>query len=364
MTAGPRPQSAKILIVDDQPSVRHFVGRVLNNAGYTTVSASDGPEALRIIEASGAVNLLVTDLVMPQMRGDELARRVRGADPAVKVLYVTAHRDQLFQETATLGESEAFLDKPFAMHDLLEAVSMLLVGPLDLSAPKRGEGRAARHAMHRTVRVLIVENVEADALLIQRELERTRFEVECERVDTSAALTTALEQQAWDLIITDRTIPALNAMEVLRLVRLSGLSLPCVLVSHTASEKTAAFAMRMGFDDFVSKDNLRALGASVARALDDAETRRARSSLSRVRLQNGQEFEVLQWAPPTGILTGLVGLAPGNDHDCLLLTGGDATQVRIQVVRSEVAALTSAKIVYQTVVAVVGGQRPNVEGRI
>ena len=122
MTAAPRPESAKILIVDDQPSVRHFVGRVLKNAGYTTVSASDGPEALKIIEASGAVNLLVTDLIMPQMRGDELARRVRRADPAVKVLYVTAHRDQLFQETATLGDAETFLDKPFAMHDLLEAV--------------------------------------------------------------------------------------------------------------------------------------------------------------------------------------------------------------------------------------------------
>jgi CheY-like chemotaxis protein len=355
MTAVPRPQSAKILIVDDQPSVRHFVSRVLNNAGYATVGASDGPEALRIIETSGPVDLLVTDLVMPQMRGDELARRVRGADPAVKVLYVTAHRDQLFQETATLGESEAFLDKPFAMHDLLEAVSMLLAGPVDLGAPKRGESRAARHATRRTVRVLIVEDVEADALLIQQELERTRFEVECERVDSSEALTAALEQQTWDLIITDRTMPQLNAMEVLRIVRQGGLSVPCVLVSRTASKKTAAFAMRMGFDDFVSKENLRALGASVARALDDAETRRARSSVSRVRLQNGQEFDVLEWAPDTAILAGLVGLAPGGDHDCLLLAGGDATQVRIQVVRSEVATLTSAKIVYQTVVTVVGG---------
>jgi CheY-like chemotaxis protein len=355
MTAAPRPASAKILIVDDQPSVRHFVGRVLNNAGYATVSASDGPEALRMIETSGAVNLLVTDLVMPQMRGDELARRVRGADPAVKVLYVTAHRDQLFQETATLGESEAFLDKPFAMHDLLEAVSMLLVGPLDLSAPRRGESRAARHAMHRTVRVLIVESIEADALSIQRELERTRFEVECERVDTSAALTTALAQQSWDLIITDRAVPQLNAMEVLRIVRLGGLSVPCVLVSQTASKKTAAFAMRMGFDDFVSKENLRALGASVARALDDTGTRRARSNLSRVRLQNGQEFDVLEWAPDAAILTGLVGLAPGADHDCLLLAGGDATQVRIQVVRSEVTTLSPAKIIYRTVVTVVGG---------
>jgi CheY-like chemotaxis protein len=61
-TGVPRPESARILIVDDQPSVRRFVGRILNGAGYTTVSASDGPEALKIIETSGPVNLLVTDL--------------------------------------------------------------------------------------------------------------------------------------------------------------------------------------------------------------------------------------------------------------------------------------------------------------
>jgi DNA-binding NtrC family response regulator len=355
MTEAPRSEPAKILIVDDQPSVRHFVSRILNHAGYTTSTASDGPEALKIVEASGAINLLVTDLIMPQMRGDELARRVREADPGVKVLYVTGHRDELFQGTTTLGEAEAFLDKPFAMHDLLEAVSMLLVGQLDRSAPEPGASGASRHATRRTVRVLIVEEVDADALQIQRELERTRFEVECERVETRAALTTALEGQTWDLIVTDRTMPRLNAMEMLRIVRERGLSVPCVLVSRTASKKTAAFAMRMGFDDFVSKDNLAALGASVARALDDAETRTARSSLSRVRLQNGQEFNVLEWAPDAAVLTGLVGLAPGGDHDCLLLAGGDATQVRIHVVRSEVAAVTAAKIMYQTVVTVLGG---------
>jgi CheY-like chemotaxis protein len=355
MTAAQRHESAKILIVDDQPSVRSFVSRVLNDAGYTTTSASDGPEALKIIEMSGTVNLLVTDLMMPEMRGDELARRVRQADPAVKVLYVTAHRDELFQNTAGLGDHEAFLDKPFRTHDLLEAVSMLLVGQLDLRAPERVESGTAKQPTRRSLRVLLVEDVEADALLIQRELERTRFEVHCERVDTRAALMHALELQTWDLIITDHTMPQLNAITVLKIVRDRGLTVPCVLVSGTVSKETAAAAMKIGADDFVSKEDLRGLGPSVARALDDANTRRARSSLSRLRLQNGQEFDVFEWAPHTAILTGLVGLAPGHDHACLLLAGGDATRVRIRVVRSEVATLTAGKVVYQTVVTVLGG---------
>lgn len=354
MTTAQRPESATIVIVDDQPSVRSFVGRVLSDAGYTTATASNGPEALKIMEMSGTVNLLVTDLMMPEMRGDELARRVRQADPAVKVLYVTGHRDELFQ-TVTLGDHEAFLDKPFRMHDLLEAVSMLLVGQLDMRASERVENGTSKQPTRRSLRVLIVEDVDADALLIQRELERTHFEVHCERVDTRAALINALELQTWELIITDHTMPQLNAITVLKIVRDRGLNVPCVLVSGTVSKETAAAAMKIGADDFVSKEDLRGLGPSVARALDDAKTRRARSSLSRVRLQNGQEFDVSEWAPDTAVLTGLVGLAPGHDHACLLLADGDATRVRIQVVRSEVATLSAGKIVYQTVVTVVGG---------
>jgi CheY-like chemotaxis protein len=203
--------------------------------------------------------------------------------------------------------------------------------------------------------VLIVEDVEADALLIQRELELTNFDVRSERVDTREALTTALDRQTWDLIITDHTMPQLNAMAVLRSVRDRGLKVPCVLVSGTASDQTAAAAMKIGADDFVSKENLKALGPSVARALDDASTRRARSAQSRLRLQNGQEFDVLEWASDTAVLTGLVGLTPGRDHACLLLSGEDATRVRIQVVRCEVATLTAGKIVYQTVATVLGG---------
>jgi CheY-like chemotaxis protein len=69
---------------DDQPSVRSFVTRVLTEAGDTTASASNGPDALHIIETTGPVFVLVTDLVLPEMRGDELVRRVRQMNPRLK----------------------------------------------------------------------------------------------------------------------------------------------------------------------------------------------------------------------------------------------------------------------------------------
>src|ERR1700730_17655989 len=85
----PAGQSARILIVDDEQGIRNFADRVLRNAGYTTELAADGPEALKIWDTSGAFDLLLVDLAMPLMRGDELARRLVQTAPKLKVLYIT-----------------------------------------------------------------------------------------------------------------------------------------------------------------------------------------------------------------------------------------------------------------------------------
>src|SRR5499427_2334224 len=124
--APPRPSS--LLIVDDDELVRKFLERVLKEAGYQTATASDGPEALEMAATLERLDVLVTDLMMPQMTGDELARRVRSTMPDVKVLYITGFSDRLFKEKVTLWADEAFLDKPCSVQGLLEAVSLLLFG--------------------------------------------------------------------------------------------------------------------------------------------------------------------------------------------------------------------------------------------
>jgi len=121
-------EAARILIVDDELGIRNFVDRVLRSAGYATELAPDGPEALKICETSAAFDLLVVDLAMPVMRGDELARRLRQTIPTLKVLYITGDSERLFQDKGTLWEGEAFVDKPCSAAVLVEAVSLLLVG--------------------------------------------------------------------------------------------------------------------------------------------------------------------------------------------------------------------------------------------
>jgi two-component system cell cycle sensor histidine kinase/response regulator CckA len=83
------------------------------------------------------VDVLVTDLMMPQMSGDELARRLRQSEPAIKVLYLTGYSDKLFKEKVMLWEDEAFLDKPCSVKGLQQAVSLLTFGKLSTS-PKTG----------------------------------------------------------------------------------------------------------------------------------------------------------------------------------------------------------------------------------
>ena len=123
------------LVVDDEASVRRFVDRVLREGGYQTALASDGPEAIDVAVKLGSFDVLVTDVMMPEMTGDELARRLRQTEPGLKVLYLTGFSDRLFKEKVTLWEDEAFLDKPCSVKGLLEAVSMLMFGKIE--APDR-----------------------------------------------------------------------------------------------------------------------------------------------------------------------------------------------------------------------------------
>lgn len=124
-------RTLRVLVVDDEEPVRKFVERVLREAGYETRVAADGPEALEVAKSGPTVDILVTDLMMPQMNGDELVRRLRLEEPALKVLYLTGFSDRLFKEKSTLWQDEAFLEKPCSVKGLLQAVSLLYSGKLE-----------------------------------------------------------------------------------------------------------------------------------------------------------------------------------------------------------------------------------------
>ena len=130
-----RPLS--VLVVDDEDLVRKFVERVLRDAGYDTSTAGSGAEAIEAAGTGHSIDVLVTDVMMPQMTGDELARRLRVSAPGIKVLYLTGFSDRLFKEKVTLWADEAFLDKPCSVKGLLQAVSLLMFGRFELPQEHR-----------------------------------------------------------------------------------------------------------------------------------------------------------------------------------------------------------------------------------
>ena len=119
--SSPGKGRGRALVVDDDDAVRRFSVRCLERDGYEVVSASEPAEALRIAEANdGLFDLIVIDVMMPRMRGPELAERLRARHPRARVLFTSARR----REDCGLPESGAgFLAKPFTAGDLIEEVS-------------------------------------------------------------------------------------------------------------------------------------------------------------------------------------------------------------------------------------------------
>jgi two-component system cell cycle sensor histidine kinase/response regulator CckA len=124
-----------VLVVDDEPGVRALARRILEGGGYGVIEAGNGVEALAVMNSTARVDFLVADLDMPVMRGEEMTRKIRALRPELRVLYVTAHSELLFKERPELIEGEAFLDKPFTMRGLLEAVSLLKSGYIKQPPP-------------------------------------------------------------------------------------------------------------------------------------------------------------------------------------------------------------------------------------
>jgi len=123
--------------------------------------------------------------------------------------------------------------------------------------------------------VLLIEDQEDDALLIEQELRRGGFEPNCLRVETAGALNGALVAGLWDVVISDYTLPQFSGVQALDYVHRIGIDVPFIIVSGTISEETAVAAMKAGAHDYVMKSNLHRLVPAVQRELKEAIQRQA-----------------------------------------------------------------------------------------
>lgn len=119
--------SETVLLVEDQDGIRDLVREFLERKGYKVLHATDGVDALRLAEEhQEPIHLLVTDIVMPNIGGRELAHRLTQSRPQMKVLFMSGYPDHASLSTGTPGESPAVLQKPFMLDSLASKVRSLL----------------------------------------------------------------------------------------------------------------------------------------------------------------------------------------------------------------------------------------------
>jgi two-component system cell cycle sensor histidine kinase/response regulator CckA len=128
MTSPDISDTATILLVDDEQAVRSIVLRILKRANYKVLEADSGEAALRVAEEhEGPINLVITDMFMPGLRGPEVVQRLAPKRPGLRALFMSGYADQDARTGVPAGAN--FLNKPFSAQELTSAVEAVLKGP-------------------------------------------------------------------------------------------------------------------------------------------------------------------------------------------------------------------------------------------
>jgi CheY-like chemotaxis protein len=131
--SGPFPDSSPgrktVLLVEDNPAILKGVAWSMKQLGYTVNSVGTPAEAIRFATLHHGIDLLLTDVMMPQMNGWDLSEELLKLQPGLKVLFMSGYSDDIIAQHGVLGEGVHFIQKPFTMADLAVKVAGLLAPP-------------------------------------------------------------------------------------------------------------------------------------------------------------------------------------------------------------------------------------------
>jgi PAS domain S-box-containing protein len=153
-----------------------------------------------------------------------------------------------------------------------------------------------------SLRVLMVEDSEDDALLVLRELKKGGYNPEYERVETAAAMRKALQDKTWDLILCDYQLPGFSGIEAIAVLKEINIDIPIIMVSGAIGEETAVEWMRLGAYDYIMKNNFSRLVPAIERELKEAESRAQRKQAEEALRESETKLQAIFDTVGTGIL--------------------------------------------------------------
>jgi PAS domain S-box-containing protein len=218
-----------VLITEDEQNVRDLAAEVLTSYGYRVLVAADGREALQIAEGrAGAVDLLLTDVVMPGLNGKLLAERLRASRPELRVIFMSGYADEVIGQRGLRESGAAWLPKPFSPEELAAKVREVLSLP---STPRS---------------ILVVDDEEGVRTLLQEVLgERYRVLV---AGDGREALETISVEPDLDLVITDLVMPNVEGIETIQAIRKMSPGMKIIAMSGALGGHFLKSAKALGAD--------------------------------------------------------------------------------------------------------------------
>ena len=122
----PEGHGQRVLVVEDDPSVRLLIHDVLEEVGYSAIEVSDGAAAVPILASDEAIDLMISDVGLPGMNGRQLADTARGYRPDLPILFVTGYAEKAAIRSGFLGDNMAMITKPFSLDDLGQKIGEIL----------------------------------------------------------------------------------------------------------------------------------------------------------------------------------------------------------------------------------------------
>ena len=223
-----------VLIVEDMAEVRRYAGVALKAYGYRVMQAESAGEALTICDREeGRIDLLLTDVVMPNLSGRELANRLEERWPDIKVLFISGYTDKSIALNGRLDERVHFIEKPFGPEKLAEKVRAVLGAPVAAA------------------RILVADDEPGVRGFVRAVLERGGYEV-VEAADGKQALRRMRAGQV-DLLITDLVMPEQEGIEVIQALRRDAPGVGIIAISGAFGGQFLKVAQALGADAVLSK---------------------------------------------------------------------------------------------------------------